>query len=78
MYTDSPIDWDEMFEYLPGTLVELKAQPGRSYEIECYEATMVPPLWLVDDPHPRYPHEVRILSRQQAPVCALEPQSAIA
>ncbi|PSR19463.1 hypothetical protein C8255_02345 [filamentous cyanobacterium CCP3] len=70
---DSPIDWDELFEYLPGTLVEQVDQPGICYEIEGYEATMVPPIWLVGDPRPRYPHELRIVSQQPAQVCALEP-----
>jgi hypothetical protein len=72
----SPIDWDEMFEYLPGTLVELVDQPGASYEIECYEAMMVPPIWLKDDPRPRYPHDIRIVSRQTAQVCQLQPALA--
>lgn len=71
MTTPSPIDWDELFEYLPGTLVELVQQPGQVYEIEAYEALMVPPIWLVDNPRPRYPHELRVVSRQQAKVCAL-------
>lgn len=70
---DSAIDWDELFDYLPGTLVEQVDQPGVLYEIEGYEATMVPPIWLVNDPRPRYPHELRIVSRQPARVCALEP-----
>ncbi|MBE9112504.1 hypothetical protein IQ273_24225 [Nodosilinea sp. LEGE 07298] len=69
--TDSPIDWDELFEYLPGTLVERVDQPGTLYAIEGYEATMVPPIWLVDDPRPRYPHELRIVSQQPAKVCTL-------
>ncbi|MGB7311694.1 MAG: hypothetical protein WA939_02075 [Nodosilinea sp.] len=69
---DSPIDWDELFEYLPGTLVELVDQPDTLYAIEGYEATMVPPIWLVDDPRPRYPHELRIVSRQPAQVCTLD------
>lgn len=71
----SSIDWDELFEYLPGTLVEQVDQPGILYEIEGYEATMVPPIWLVNDPRPRYPHELRIVSRQPARVCSLEPTS---
>lgn len=71
-HTESPTDWDEMFEYLPGATVELLDRPGSLYEIDCYEATMVPPLWLVGDPRPRYPHEVRIISRQPARACGLE------
>lgn len=73
--TDSPVDWDELFEYLPGTLVELVDQPGTHYAIEGYEATMVPPIWLIDDPRPRYPHELRIVSRQPAQVCTLVKQT---
>lgn len=69
--TESPIDWDELFEYLPGTTVELLDQPGRIYTIEGYEATLVPPIWLENDPRPRYPHELSIVSRQQARVCDL-------
>lgn len=68
----SAIDWDEMFEYLPGTMVELVDQPGVLHEIEGYEATMVPPIWLKGDPRPRYPHNLRIVSRQTAPACDLE------
>ena len=78
MNTESPIDWDEMFEYLPGTLVELINQPGRLYEIDGYEALMVPPIWLVNDPRPRYPHELRIVSRQPAKVCELASEPALA
>ncbi|WP_017301281.1 hypothetical protein [Nodosilinea nodulosa] len=76
MYPESPIDWDELFEYLPGTLVELADQPGTSYQIDCYEATMVPPIWLVGDPRPRYPHELQIVSGQAARVCALGPSKS--
>jgi hypothetical protein len=68
----SPMDWDEMLEYLPGTVVELVEQPGTLYEIEAYEAAMVPPIWLKGDPRPRYPHSLRIISRQTAPACDLE------
>ncbi|HBE57969.1 MAG TPA: hypothetical protein DEG17_22395 [Cyanobacteria bacterium UBA11149] len=74
MNPQSVIDWDEMFEYLPGTIVELKNQPGVLHQIDCYEAMMVPPIWLVDDPRPRYPHELRIVSRREVPACDLEPQ----
>lgn len=73
---ESAIDWDELFDYLPGTTVEQVDQPGMLYEIEGYEATLVPPIWLVNDPRPRYPHELRIVSRQPARVCALEPAAA--
>ena len=69
MNTD--IDWDEVFEYLPRTIVELKANPGVLHEIDWYEAMMVPPVWLVGDPRPHYPHELRIVSRLKLQVCDL-------
>ncbi|NJK60131.1 MAG: hypothetical protein HC918_07690 [Oscillatoriales cyanobacterium SM2_1_8] len=69
----SPIDWDEMFEYLPGTTVELKSRPGVFDQIDGYEATMVPPIWLKNDPRPRYPHELRIVSRQHVAACDWSP-----
>jgi hypothetical protein len=74
MNIESAIDWDEMFEYLPGTMIELKNNPGVLHQIDYYEAAMVPPIWLVNDPRPRYPHELRIVSRRNTQVCALEPQ----
>ena len=70
MNSESIIDWDEMFEELPGTIVELKGKPGVVHRINSYEAMMVPPIWL--DPRPRYPHELQIMSRREAKVCELE------
>ncbi|MUL38894.1 hypothetical protein [Gloeocapsopsis dulcis] len=78
MNIESTIDWDEMFEYLPGTIVELKNNPGILHRIDYYEAMMVPPIWLVDDPRPRYPSELQIVSRREVPVCQLESQPALA
>lgn len=78
MNIESAIDWDEMFEYLPGTVVELNNDPGVLHQIDYYEATMVPPIWLVNDPRPRYSHELRIVSRRNAQVCTLEPQAVVA
>jgi hypothetical protein len=77
MHNESAIDWDEIFEYLPGTVVELKAQPGIWRQIDWYEAMMVPPIWLVGDPMPRYPHELRIVSRRKVKVCELESQPVL-
>jgi hypothetical protein len=78
MNTESVIDWDEMFEYLPGTIVELKNNPGVLHQIDYYEAMMVPPIWLVNDPRPRYPSELQIVSRREVPVCQIESQPALA
>lgn len=69
---DSSIDWDEAFEFLPGCVVELKEKPGVYDKIDFYESMMVPPIWLVNDPRPRYPHELRIVSNVKAKVCSLE------
>ncbi len=77
MNAELPIDWDEMFEYLPGTIVELKDKPGVLHRIDCYEAMMVPPIWLANDSRPRYPDELRIVSHQGVQVCQLEPQPVL-
>ena len=45
--------------------MELTAQPGIFYTIDFYEPMMLPPVWLVNDPRPRYPHELRIISGQK-------------
>jgi hypothetical protein len=34
MNFETATDWDEAFEYLPGSVVELKAQPGVFYTID--------------------------------------------
>lgn len=66
-----------MFEYLPGTAVELRSNPGILRQINCYEVMMVPPIWLIDDPRPRYPSELRIISRRAVQACELEVQQHI-
>lgn len=63
MSVDINIDWEEAFKYRPGQKVELKAQPGTFDIIASYEAMMVPPIWLVNDPKPRYAHELRVISQ---------------
>lgn len=78
MGNQSGIDWDEMFEYLPGTVVELVAQPGTPYVIDYYEAVMVPPIWLVGEPMPRYADELKIISRRAIQVCDLDRQLTVA
>ena len=64
---DADLDWDEAFKYRPGQQVELKAQPGTVDIIASYEAMMVPPIWLVNDPRPRYAHELRLISPSTLP-----------
>jgi hypothetical protein len=62
---ETGIDSDEAFEYRSGLVAELKARPGILVTIAYYEPMMVPPVWLVNDPIPRYPHELRIISTQR-------------
>jgi hypothetical protein len=57
------IDWQEIFEFQPGFIVELKSQPGVFDTVAAYEPMMVPPVWLKNDPCPRYPHELRVVFR---------------
>ncbi len=56
------LDWEEAFIYRPGQKVELKSQPGTFDIIASYEPMMVPPIWLVNDPKPRYAHELQVVS----------------
>ena len=58
------LDWEEAFEYRAGLTVELKSQPGVLHTIAYYEVMMVPPIWLENDPRPRYPHELRVVLQQ--------------
>lgn len=48
--------------YRPGQKVELKSQPGTFDIIASYEPMMVPSIWLVNNPRPRYAHELRVIS----------------
>lgn len=58
------VDWDrqEEIEYCAGQRVELKQRPGVVDIIAAYDRMMVPPIWLTNDPQPRYPEELSILS----------------
>lgn len=62
MSFDANVDWEEAFKYRSGQKVELLSQPGTFDIIANYDAMMVPPIWLVNDPKPRYAHEVRVIS----------------
>lgn len=76
MDLNTAIDWNEAFEYAPGLLVELKSRPGVFDTIAGYDLTLVPPIWLENDPCPRYPHELKIVSRSQVKACDLALQRA--
>jgi len=64
MALDKQVDWDrqEEIEYCAGQRVELKQRPGVVDIIAAYDRMMVPPIWLTNDPQPRYPEELSILS----------------
>ena len=61
MDCDTNIDWEEAFTYRAGQKVELTSQPGTFDIIASYEPMMVPPIWLVNDPRPRYAHELQVI-----------------
>ncbi len=62
MDSQAAMDWQEAFDYRSGVVVELKSQPGTYDTIAYYDSMMVPPVWLVNSPCPRYPHELRVVS----------------
>jgi hypothetical protein len=64
MSINENLDWEEAFEYRAGLTVELKSQPGVLHKIAYYEVMMVPPIWLENDPRPRYGHELRVVAHQ--------------
>jgi hypothetical protein len=74
MNSGADLDWEEAFEYRPGQTVELKAAPGTFDTIADYEAMMVPPIWLVNDSRPRYPHELRVIPQPVMEDNPLRPQ----
>jgi hypothetical protein len=51
----------EALQYRPGQRVELISRPGVVDVIAEYDPMMVPPIWLANDPRPRYPHELNLL-----------------
>jgi hypothetical protein len=55
-------DQQEAFRYRPGQRVELKANPGVVDIIAEYDPMLVPSIWLANDPKPRYPHELNLLT----------------
>lgn len=55
---------EEALQYHPGQRVELKQRPGVVDTIAEYDPMMVPPIWLANDPQPRYPEELNLLPNQ--------------
>ena len=62
MIDNIDLAWEEAFRFRPGQIVELKSQPGTFDIVATYEAMMVPPIWLVNDPKPRYAHALAVIS----------------
>ena len=62
-FSNDGLDHEEAFKYRPGQRVELKASPGQVDVIAEYDPMMVPPIWLANDPKPRYPHELNLLAK---------------
>src|SRR4028118_1797606 len=60
-FSDDDFDRQEALRYCPGQRVELKQRPGVVDVITEYDSMMVPPIWLANDPKPRYPHELNVL-----------------
>ena len=61
-FSKDDFDKQEALRYKPGQRVELKSSPGRVDVIAEYDPMMVPPIWLANDPKPRYPHELNLLT----------------
>jgi hypothetical protein len=51
----------EALQYAQGTPVKLKKKPDQLYIVAEYDPMMVPPIWLVNDPRPHYPHELELI-----------------
>ena len=60
---NADLDHQEELQYRAGASVQLKQRPGVVDIIAEYDPMMVPPIWLVNDPKPRYPEELELVSR---------------
>lgn len=60
---DNDVDQEEAIAFQPGLKVELKQRPGVVDTIAEYDPLMVPPIWLQNDPQPRYPEELRLIKQ---------------
>ena len=63
LYRAKDFEREEALQYQPGQRVELKSRPGVVDIIAEYDPMMVPPIWLANDPKPRYPHELNVLPK---------------
>jgi hypothetical protein len=58
--------WSEVQEiavYRPGQKVEVKSRQGIVDTVIAYDPDMVPPIVLANDPQPRYPEELTLISQ---------------
>jgi hypothetical protein len=62
-FSTDDFEQEEALKYRPGQRVELKAKPGVVDVIAEYDPMMVPPIWLANDPKPRYPHELNLVAK---------------
>lgn len=60
---NTDFEQQEALDYRPGQRVELKQRPGFTDIIAEYDPMMVPPISLVNDPQPRYPEELVLLTK---------------
>lgn len=61
VHVETEIEQEEAILFRPGQKVELKDRPGITDTIVEYDPMMVPPIWLANDPQPRYPEELRLI-----------------
>ncbi|HEY9726152.1 MAG TPA: hypothetical protein V6D50_06855 [Chroococcales cyanobacterium] len=59
---DDDFERQESLKFRPGQRVQLKANPDVVDTIAEYDPMMVPPIWLANDPKPRYPHELNLIT----------------
>jgi hypothetical protein len=67
----------EMAIYRPGQKVELKHSPGVIDTVIAYDPMMVPPVILVNDPHPRYPEELVLVAQPATAFDWLKPWTKV-
>lgn len=60
---DRDVERQEAIAFHPGQRVEFKDRPGVTDTIAEYDPMMVPPIWLENDPQPRYPEELNIIQQ---------------
>ncbi|WP_190761260.1 hypothetical protein [Microcoleus sp. FACHB-68] len=69
---DEDLDQEEAIKYRSGQKVELKQRPGVVHTIAEYDPMMVPPIWLENDPQPRYPEELRLVRHSPVSVGSVQ------